>query len=201
MPASTLRTRHQRVTRDLIIEALAAVVLDQGKVDFSVQDVADRAGVSHRTVYRHFPTRDALITGLAKWAEARIIAMGAMALPEHPDQVVPLVRRKFTVLEEMAPIVVPALLLDEAKLALSRQSAKSIRAVRSALGDITSHLDTGQTDAVVAVIHQLGSSRMWLALREEQEVDGAQPAAAVAWALETLIGELRAGRGPELDGP
>lgn len=34
---------------------MVEVILEGGLPGFSVQEVADRAGVSHRTVYRHFP--------------------------------------------------------------------------------------------------------------------------------------------------
>ena len=42
-------------TRRAILDALAHVVVESKGFGFSVQEVADRAGVTHRTVYNHFP--------------------------------------------------------------------------------------------------------------------------------------------------
>jgi len=47
---------------------------------------------------------------------------------------------------------------------------------------------------------QVGSSRMWFTLRDEEGIDGARSADVAAWAVETLIAALRAGGGPIVDG-
>src|SRR4030095_3779844 len=67
-----LRDLHADLTRDLIFEALMRLVSEEGVHDFSIQRVANLAGVSHRTVYRYFPTREALLEGLALWLEDRM---------------------------------------------------------------------------------------------------------------------------------
>ena len=56
-------------TRRAILDALAAVIAETGGLGFSVQQVAERAGVTHRTVHNHFPTRDALNDALAEHVE------------------------------------------------------------------------------------------------------------------------------------
>jgi AcrR family transcriptional regulator len=59
-------TRHTEATRRAIVEAAAELFLDRRRDGFSVQDVADRAGLTHRTVYRYFPTRQELIGAAAQ---------------------------------------------------------------------------------------------------------------------------------------
>jgi len=58
-------TRHTEATRKAIVEAAAELFVDRRQDGFSVQDVADRAGLTHRTVYRYFPTRHELIGAAA----------------------------------------------------------------------------------------------------------------------------------------
>jgi AcrR family transcriptional regulator len=58
-------TRHTEATRKAIVEAAAELFLDRPN-GFSVQDVADRAGLTHRTVYRYFPSRHELIGAAAQ---------------------------------------------------------------------------------------------------------------------------------------
>ena len=52
-------------TRSRILDAAVALVTEQNDAAFSVPDVATRAGVALRTVYRYFPTRQHLIDGVA----------------------------------------------------------------------------------------------------------------------------------------
>jgi AcrR family transcriptional regulator len=57
--ARPLRADAQR-NREALLEAASAAFAEKG-VDTSLEDVAKRAGVGIGTLYRHFPTRDALI--------------------------------------------------------------------------------------------------------------------------------------------
>jgi AcrR family transcriptional regulator len=59
-------TRHTEATRMAIVEAAAELFVDRRQDGFSVQDVADRAGLTHRTIYRYFPTRHELIGAAAQ---------------------------------------------------------------------------------------------------------------------------------------
>jgi AcrR family transcriptional regulator len=54
-------TRHTEATRTAILQAATALLLERKGDGFSVQEVADRAGVTHRTVYRYFATRQELL--------------------------------------------------------------------------------------------------------------------------------------------
>jgi AcrR family transcriptional regulator len=58
---------HQvEATRTAILEAAAQLLLERRNDGFSVQTVADRAGLTHRTVYRYFPTRLELMAATAR---------------------------------------------------------------------------------------------------------------------------------------
>jgi AcrR family transcriptional regulator len=59
-------TRHTEATRRAILEAAVALFLERQSDGFSVQEVADRAGLTHRTVYRYFPTRQELLGATAE---------------------------------------------------------------------------------------------------------------------------------------
>jgi AcrR family transcriptional regulator len=62
----TTTTRHTEATRKVILDAAITLFLERRSDDFSIQEVADRAGLTHRTVYRYFPTRQALMTAAAR---------------------------------------------------------------------------------------------------------------------------------------
>jgi AcrR family transcriptional regulator len=56
-------------TRLAILEAMADVISETNGIGFSVQAVANRAGVTHRTIYNHFPTREALCEGFSDYVD------------------------------------------------------------------------------------------------------------------------------------
>lgn len=58
---STLIERRHRETRARIADIAVGLFIERGFTDTTMDDVADQAGVSRRTVYRHFPTKDELV--------------------------------------------------------------------------------------------------------------------------------------------
>ena len=54
-------TRHTEATRKAILEAAGQLFLERKVDGFSVQEVAERAGLTNRTIYRYFPTRQELM--------------------------------------------------------------------------------------------------------------------------------------------
>lgn len=61
-PCRKGRPRDERIDRE-ITDAALSVLSDVGFERFSVEEVAQRAGVAKTTVYRRFPTRNELIIG------------------------------------------------------------------------------------------------------------------------------------------
>jgi AcrR family transcriptional regulator len=59
-------TRHTAATREAILEAAADLFLEKRGQGFSIQEVGDRAGLTHRTVYRYFSTRQELMAATAQ---------------------------------------------------------------------------------------------------------------------------------------
>lgn len=58
-------TRHTEATRKAILDAAVGLFLERQSDAFSVQEVADRASLTHRTVYRYYPTRQDLLRATA----------------------------------------------------------------------------------------------------------------------------------------
>jgi AcrR family transcriptional regulator len=62
-------TLRDRITAG-ILDTAAAVLAERGEA--SMAEIADAAGVSRATLYRYFPTRDALLNALAEAASAEL---------------------------------------------------------------------------------------------------------------------------------
>ena len=197
MSKAALRDRQVELTRDLILEAVAALVAEGRLPDFSVQDVADRAGVSLRTVYRHFASREALLEGCVAWGWERVGEVAEVGLPARADDIAAMVPVTFAALERLAPVVLPLLMLDTAAGLPREGSSRRLEAIRSALTEVTGDLDPQMAEAVAWTIRLICARKTWLDYYEGG-VDAAHAGAAAAWAVEVLIEALRKGRGPKL---
>src|SRR5580700_10545912 len=98
---SPLREEQAAATRARIIEACVSVMQAGGELTYAA--VAAAAGVQERTVYRHFPTRSDLQTGLWEWILAHLthVDFGARTT----DDVVSAMRRSFAGFDAGAPLI------------------------------------------------------------------------------------------------
>lgn len=61
-------------TRQSVLDAALALLADRGVGKLTLEDVAGEAGVSRQTVYRHFGSREGLISAVILREEERLIA-------------------------------------------------------------------------------------------------------------------------------
>lgn len=76
-----------RRNRERIVAAARDVLAEQG-IDAQMDDIAARAGVGVGTVYRHFPTKDALVGALAQqhFEVIALLAEAALRGPGAPGE-------------------------------------------------------------------------------------------------------------------
>jgi AcrR family transcriptional regulator len=73
-----------RRNRELLLDAAIQVFGDDG-VDASLEEVARRAGVGVGTLYRHFPTRNALVEALVREDSDALCRYGDQLVAEDPE--------------------------------------------------------------------------------------------------------------------
>lgn len=71
-----------RRNRERVLEGARAVFAEHGR-DAQMDDVAKRAGVGVGTVYRHFPTKEALVSALAVSLFEQVLQAGREALEQE----------------------------------------------------------------------------------------------------------------------
>lgn len=72
-PPLPLRARQQRETRGRILDAFLELSHESNAINISVPDVAEASGVSVRTIYRYFATKDELQTAAASHMSSQIL--------------------------------------------------------------------------------------------------------------------------------
>ena len=184
---SPLRREQAQGTRERILDAAASVITEAG--DFVVAQVAELAGVSVRTVYHHFSDRDAMLDALAEWLAAQL-GYPRQELPEDlasfADESVAMFKRFDADLEKMR--VFFSTPVGQATREHAR--ARRLEHLRQLADAELSGVDPQTVERAVVMIHQIASSRTWLALKDEADLDGSDAAEAVGWAVRTLLGSL-----------
>lgn len=180
-----LRERQKQQTIGLIIDAFSDLTLTCPH--FTMQELADAAGISVRTLYRYFPNREELITGLLDLIIQRLGAehVNAIGLMEPGSEA--MVRRSFDVFGEHDKLVravvrsrLTGLLTDPGHDVRTEQIVAGIDRVIS-----------DQSDAVkrqlASLVRLIGGSMAWMTLTDSGiELSNEEAGAAAAWALRVL---------------
>ena len=193
--SSTLRKRQMAQTRDFILDALTTLLGDRRADEVTTRDIAAAAGVSERTVYRHFPDRAALLEGLTQ----RLPQLDDVRPSFEAgglDALAPVSRRLMELLDEhyVAARAEAVLNADPRRFAPDTQA--NTRAMRTLLAEELPQLGEREQLRLAAVLRCLVSTQAWLRMREEFGLPGTESGPVVAWVIDTIIREVRAGNTP-----
>jgi len=185
---TSLRHRHSELTRDLILRTVAAMLEEGAPSELVVPEVARRAGVSLRTVYRHFPSRDELMAAAGEWIGVNVLAAG---MPETLDEIPAEYARNAPRLDEHPNLVYAMAFSRGANSLRSVRRQQRLENLRKALREVTDGLSDEEAQRAFAVFAYLDNMLAWVTMREEAGLDGKEVGAAVAWTMEVLIKDLR----------
>jgi AcrR family transcriptional regulator len=188
MKSRSSNTTRER-TRRAILEAMVDVIMETDGIGFSVQAVADRAGVTHRTIYNHFPTREALCDGFSSYVDEQLAA-GA-GLTEEPawslealPTIVENLYRTLASRDRHARAYVMLMIGNRRPMSAWRK--RSLRAERM-VAKVQSKQVPLTPRQVTAVIRMFASTMGWHLLTEQCGLSTDEAAAASAWATRTLV--------------
>jgi AcrR family transcriptional regulator len=185
---TSLRQRHMEQTRDLIFQALTDQLANGGFSDFNIPSLARQAGVSVRTIYRHFSSKDELLDELARWLDDRIALMPDATTVEDLEVLPQRLFRAFDVNETvfLAQSATPA-----GREVRARGRRRHIQLYGEVLQDLVAGLPAEEARGALAVVTYLLSMQAWRTMKEEFDMDGSESGKAVAWAVRTLLADLR----------
>lgn len=186
---SPLRAEQKLATRQKILDAAGRLMEDRELEQLSFSTIAAEAGVKERTVYRHFPSKTALIEGLCAWYQQRIrygdFARTEPELIAKPLQTFP----GFDANERLARALWASPQGREFRLSNVQERKDGIRA---AIADAVRELPPRQSRWIAAVVHVLLSSATWQTMKDYWGLSGEEAGKASAMALELLLNAVRA---------
>lgn len=187
-----LRDAQHEQARRAILDALANVIVESGGIGFSVQEVADRAGLTHRTVYNYFPTRDALSEGLAVHVEEQLSTLGP-----PPDAtlslegLVPTVREVYRAFEAREILVRAYVMLTVASRGPTKVARDRTSAFEALIERQAAPRRPMTARQVTAAVRMFLSSTGWHLLTEHLRLSTEEAAATATWATQTLLDAVK----------
>lgn len=186
MMVEPLREDHRRRTRERIVRAVTQLVTEEHPAAVSVPAVARRAGVGVATVYRYFPTKEALL-------DAASIVISA----DTREQTTP--PTTFGELEELLPRAWHELAGEHLALARNQLASPLGRELRrrrweakqtateAALEDIGVDPGSREGRRLAALADVLTSSTALLELHDKAQIPVDDCAEFVLWGLRVLV--------------
>jgi AcrR family transcriptional regulator len=182
----SLRERRRQETADHLVDAVLDLMAESGIDALTMEAVADRAGVSLRTVYRYFPDRTSLLVA----ALARHNESVPFVSPTSPEEIGAAYGEVIARFDETPAIVQAVLAARVAGSVRWDARAQRIREIEQALAPVCDRLPAEEAARATAVIVYLANALAWLSLRDESGLDGTESGKAITWAINTLVADL-----------
>ena len=181
---SPTRKEHAELTRQRIIEALMDLLVDERPSTIAIPAVAKRANVSVRTVYHHFPTKEALFDALPEAARFR----GGAGLddPTSPKELSAMVGQAFVYFNENEPLF-NALRVSEASEQVQRElDRRAVARAEKVMTSLADRLDADDLQRLQGLLGTLVSYDTYRALTRRYGLSIEDAASAVSWAITVL---------------
>ena len=185
---TSLRERQKSATAQLILEAVSRCLKDTALTDLTFTRVATEANIAERTIYRHFPTKEALLDA---WWKSHQVAIGQGAYPDTAEALIAAAPKVFPKFDEQAELIRGAVLSAQGNAIVMRANRERVSAFRRAVRDAVGDLPEREFTRLCAVIQALYSATGWLDMREVWGLSGEESGRAVSEAIAALLEHAR----------
>ena len=177
-------------TRRRIMDATRTLLMERPDLPVA-REIATDAGVTTRTLFRHFPDMDALFEALVGDADAEANAVMSEPFEDAGDDLAAtleqIIDRRVRVFESLLPLVVSRVWQRSEAHRSTRARRAAQRRRRQRLEQIlpaACRADGARFEAIDAVL----GIEFWMSLRHTQLLDVAQARAALRCAARRLLG-------------
>lgn len=185
---SPLRAAQKEETRRRILDAAGRLIEAVSPAGLSFAAIAREAGVRERTVYRHFPTKDALLDALWLWLDPRI---GVKSFPQSEADLIAFPARVFPAFDDNEQLMRAMWMSPQGREFRLNANAKRQAAIRASVADAVAGLVPREAAAVTAAAQLLYSGAAWLVMKDYWGMDGAVAGKASSFVLELLMQAAR----------
>lgn len=185
---ATLRIRQLELARQSIIDACAELVTERHRLDFAMREVAERAGMSLRTVYNHFETREELLDALGSEFDRRMNDAGGPNADQVStrDDLFAAVATNARLFEAMGGISEAFAQMPLADVGRDDDRTERTRRLVDIVAGLMPSVPEEDARAIAIVLRHLFSHRSWFWLTREYGLEVDQVADINNWIIETI---------------
>jgi len=184
----SLRDEHAAAARERILSAVAELVERGEPEELTMPDVAAASGISLRTIYRYYPTREKLIEAAGRWIGNELMRH---PYPRTLDEVADLFEVGCPDFDKRPGLVRALALSRLGRRVRGYRRRERLGAISRALRAELAAAPQAEIRRAEAVLGYLHNMLAYTTLREESGLDGEEIGRAIAWAIRTLINDLR----------
>jgi len=181
---SPLRAEQAQATRDRVLAAVRRMLEEDPDSALGIDEIAQVSGVNRRTIFRHFPTKEALLSAFWRSANA---ALGVKFWPESERDLVELPPDLFASLDRIEGIVRASHASGAGREMRLQANAERQAAFRKSLTAVTAGMNRQEARRLEAVVQLLFSATAWQTMKDYWGLSGRESGEAVAWAIDALL--------------
>ncbi|MDM7956218.1 TetR/AcrR family transcriptional regulator [Blastomonas sp.] len=181
------RKQRSERSRLAIVDAMLDIIMG-GKMEPSAAEIAERAGVSARTVFRHFEEMDSLYSEMTERMEAQI--MPIIQQPFTGDgwqaQLDQLLERRATIYEKIMPLKIAASIRRFSSQYLMLNYQRFLHLERTGLENVLPE-PVRRNATQFSAIEMCAGFQTWRRLRQDQNLSIEQAADVVKLTITKLL--------------
>jgi AcrR family transcriptional regulator len=162
--------------------------------ELTLEGIARLAGIERRTVFRHFPTKEALLA--AFWSRINL-KLSSRPLPATLAELTAAPRETFTAFDAEEGLIRASLHSGAGREMRLAGVAERRRAFRESLREVTRTASVAERRNLECAAHVLYSAAAWETMKDYAGVSGREAGAAASWALAVLAEAVRRGSSRE----
>jgi len=181
---ASLRAEHMELTRERLLTAAVDVILEGSAGELSLRDVAQKAGVSAPTAYRHFATKQDLLDAVVAHIDRKMSIPPAIHSVEDFIAALPVIHRAFADNARLMRAYVRTRAATDLRHAGRANRARRVEAAaRASFPD----LPVEAVRALAPVLQLFSSSSGWEIWSEQWGLEGERAGHVAAW----IVGAIR----------
>src|SRR5436190_5111045 len=194
MTSTSLRGQHAAVTRTRILSAVSELLEEGDAEELTMPDVAAASGVSLRTIYRYYATREELLEAAGRWIGDELLRH---PYPATLDEVADRFEEGAPDFDDHPGLVRAMALSQLGRRVRGYRRRERLEALARALRDELPGLPEDELRRAEAVIAYLHNILAYTTLREENGLSGEEIGRAIGWAIRALVQDLRRNHGKQ----
>ncbi len=187
------RIQRSERSREAIVGAMLELI-GEGELSPTAQQVAERADVGVRTVFRHFSDMDTLFATMNERLQEAVAGLFVDAAQTGPlaERVEGLLSRRFELLDRLAPYTRSGALQRARSPFLQAQHERNVRALRRDLLRWLPELEATEAGnaEILAALELVLSFEAWERLRVDQKLSARRASATIRRITEAIVRPL-----------